>query len=90
VVSPCDAHPGIRVVYPEDPRLGCLLSADDSFHHELEEQRFGALPVFQSRLDPNVLDVHGYGSAGENVQYLISQRILGAVYATQLFLALGS
>ena len=89
MVSPRNAHPSVGVVYPEDPRLGRLLPADDSFHHELEKQCLGALPVLQPRLDPNVLDVHWYGSAGENVQYLVSQRILGPVYPTQLFLALG-
>ena len=89
MVSPCNAHPGVSVVYPEDPGLGRFLSADDYFHNELEKQRLGAFPVLQSRLDPYVLDVHWYGSAGENVQYPVSQRILGSVYATQLFLALG-
>src|SRR5919109_4465609 len=63
VVSPRDAHPGIRVVYPEDPGLGRLLSANDSFHHELKKQCFGALPIFEPRLDPDILDVHGNGSA---------------------------
>jgi hypothetical protein len=88
VVSPCNTHSGVSVVYPEDPGLCRLLSADDSFHYELEKKRFGAFPVFQSRLDPYILDVHWYGSAGENVQNSVTQRILGSVYSTQLIFSL--
>ena len=72
MVSSCNAHSSVGVVYPKDPGRCRFLSADDSFHHELEKQRLGALPVIQSRLDPYVLDVHWNGSAGEYVQYPVS------------------
>src|SRR6266851_6456054 len=88
VVSPCNAHPSVGVVYPEDPRLRRLLSADQSFHNELEKQCLGALPVLQPGLDPYILDVHWYRGAGENVQYFVTQCILRPVWPTQHFFSL--
>lgn len=47
MISSCYAQPGVGVIYPEHPGLGGLLTADDALHYELEEQCFGAFPVFE-------------------------------------------
>lgn len=64
------------MVDPEDPGLCRLLAADDALHYQLEKQRLGALPVLQPRLDPDIFDIHRYGSAGQHVQYSVPQCIL--------------
>ena len=59
------------MVDPEDPGLCRFLAADDALHYQLEKQRLSALPVLQPRLDPDIFDIHGYGCAGQYVQYSV-------------------